>query len=554
MENHLNSIGIFPASLSNEVVSALEQFSKDEVIRRLWEHDYTLWSNTDDEIRNRLDWLHLPETMGPKIDELNLFAENIFEGQFEHAILLGMGGSSLAPEMLQAIFDNAPGYPKLSVLDSTDPGAILKVQSSINLEKTIFLVATKSGGTVETLSLFKYFYELLRNQRDVAEPGKHFIAITDPGSQLELLGKELGFKNIFLNNPNIGGRYSALSYFGLVPAAMIGLDIKLLLSEAKKTIDDILATTSQNQNFAVVLGALLGTAANNGIDKLTFLSNTSISSFADWVEQLIAESTGKSGKGILPIVEEQFTEDLTAYGLDRMFVIHQLGEDQHLVKVAQKLKQAGFPVIHMQMTSNYQIGGLIMAWEIATALAGHLMHIHPFNQPDVEAAKSLAKNSMEQFKKSGALPDPISTPLSLETIKNFLSEIKPGDYICIQAFVTPGDETLVAFRNLQAKLRDRYKAAVTFGFGPRFLHSTGQLHKGDSGKGFFLQFVSTTKADINIPTKPGSSDSYISFEILKKAQALGDAEALRQANRKVVTFVLDEPVGDKIREISERLL
>ena len=553
MENHLNSIGIYPASLSDGLLSALEQFSADEVIRRLWEHDHTLWSSTDDEIRNRLDWLHLPDTMEPKIDEINGFAEKILESQVEHVILLGMGGSSLAPEMLQTVFRNAHGYPKLSILDSTDPAAILNIQSNINLEKTIFIVATKSGGTVETLSLFKYFYELLHNQTQIAEPGNHFIAITDPGSQLEQMGKELKFREIFLNNPNIGGRYSALSYFGLLPAAMIGIDIRLLLSEAKKMIDDIFTTTSPSPNFAVALGALLGTGANSGFDKLTFFSNNSITSFADWVEQLIAESTGKSGKGILPIVEEKFTEDLTNYGLDRMFVIHQLGDDPHLEKVAQKLEQAGFPVIHIHITTKYQLGGLFMAWEIATSLAGHLMHIHPFNQPNVEAAKSLSKNSMELFKKSGALPDPESAPLSLEVIETFLSEIKPGDYICIQAFVTPAEETLEAFRNLQANLRDRYKVAVTFGFGPRFLHSTGQLHKGDAGRGFFLQFVSTSKTDISIPTQPGSSDSYISFEILKKAQALGDAEALRQANRRVVSFILDEPVGNKIREIAERV-
>ena len=272
MRSHFNSIGITPASLDEALVSALEQFSEDQVIQRLWEHDHTLWSNTDDEIHNRLDWLHLPETMQDKMDELLTFAEQIYQSDFEHAILLGMGGSSLAPEMLQEIFGNAPGYPELIVLDSTDPGAILKAQSRINLEKTIFIVATKSGGTVETLSLFKYFYVMLRDRCGISEPGKHFIAITDPGSQLERFGRELQFREIFLNNPNIGGRYSALSFFGLVPAAMIGLDIRLLLAEAKKTAETTFAPTAPHNSFAATLGALLGIAANNGIDKLTFLS------------------------------------------------------------------------------------------------------------------------------------------------------------------------------------------------------------------------------------------------------------------------------------------
>jgi len=552
MDIDLTSIGIFPAFLNNAVLTAVEQFTKNDVIRRLWEHDHTLWSNTDNEIYNRLDWLHLPDTMQPKIDQLQTFAEQISESQFDHAILLGMGGSSLAPEMFQEIFGHSPGYPKLIVLDSTDPGAILKIQSRISLEKTLFIVATKSGGTVETLSLFKYFYLLLQKHSKDTEPGKHFIAITDPGSKLEQLGKDLQFREIFLNNPNIGGRYSALSYFGLVPAATIGIDIKLLLSEAKQTSDKIFSSSTPYKSFAVSLGAILGVAAQKGIDKLTFFSNDSINSFSDWIEQLIAESTGKSGKGILPVVQEKYPDDLSAYGPDRIFMLQQLGENENLEKMRRELQTAGFPLIHISLKDKYQIGGFLLVWEVATALAGNLMQIHPFNQPNVESAKSLAKNSMEIFKINGTLPDPISEPLTTGTIDSFLSEIKAGDYICIQAFVTPTIETVKAFRNLQAKLRNKYKTAVTFGFGPRFLHSTGQLHKGDSGNGFFLQFISTNKSDINIPTQPGSSDSYISFDILKKAQALGDAEALRQAKRRVITFDLNEPVDDKIREITER--
>lgn len=554
MEIPDKSFGIYPAALNRALKAALEQFDRGDVIRRLWEHDHTLWSESKNEIDNRLDWLHLADTMEPKISELQKFANEISINQFEDAILLGMGGSSLAPEVFQATFGNAPGYPKLTILDTTDPNAILNVQSGLHLDKTIFIVATKSGGTVETLSLFKYFYNTLQNHPGIKEPGTHFIAITDPGSKLEQMGIELGFRKIFLNNPNIGGRYSALSYFGLVPAALIGMDIGALLADARDCARDIFTSNSPNNHFAIILGALLGVAAQQGIDKLTFFSDESITGFSEWVEQLVAESTGKSGQGILPVVQEKFTADLSVYGRDRIFVIQQLEENKENNQIIQMLRADGFPVIDLALKDKTQLGGLFLSWEVATVLAGHIMQIHPFDQPNVESAKLLANQSMKLFRESGALPKLNSSPLSIETLDSFLSKIQPGNYISIQAFVTPTPETQDAFRDLQRTLRDIYKVAVTFGFGPRFLHSTGQLHKGDAGNGFFLQFVSNSETDLKIPTQPGFADAFIDFETLKKAQALGDAEALLQAKRRLITFVLNEPFDNQIREITEKSL
>ena len=553
MTKHFNSLGIFPSSLEHELVHALEDFSKNDVLRRLWEHDYTLWSDSGNEIENRLGWLHLHETMLQKLPQIDMFVQQIQNRNFERVILLGMGGSILAPDVFQKIFGNKKGYPELMILDSTDPGAILNIESILNLEKTLFIVATKSGGTVETLSLFKYFYTLLSNQIGVENVGSHFVAITDPGSKLELLGKKLHFREIFSNDPNIGGRYSALSFFGLVPAALIGIDTQRLLEEAKRGALDNNAYKKPQNSLAAVLGCFLGVAAQKGKDKLTLISDEAISSFSDWIEQLVAESTGKSGRGILPVVGEEIAEDLSFYGLDRIFIFHQFNETKRLDDLAKKLQKVGHPVVQFRIENKYQLGGLMLTWEIATSLAGHIMNIHPFNQPNVESAKILANQSVQSFKEKGQLPDTSASSLTLTTINDFFSDVQKGDYINIQAYVTPTLQSEKAFRVLQAILRNKYKVAVTFGFGPRFLHSTGQLHKGDAGRGFFLQFVSTTFKDLDIPTQAGTSESFISFDILKKAQALGDAKALIQANRRLVTFSLQEPINQTIIDLASRI-
>ncbi|MEJ2484765.1 MAG: hypothetical protein P8Y68_03420 [Anaerolineales bacterium] len=554
MKNDIDFFSFLPGSLEQEFSKAMEHLEKEDALNRLWQHDYTLWSNKKDEIVNRLGWLNLHNSMQPKLNEIEEIAHQLQEERFEHAILLGMGGSSLAPEMFSKIFKEQPRFLDLKVLDSTDPGAVKNIHKGLELEKTIFLVSSKSGGTVETLSFFKYFYNLLGNQLGEESTGRYFIAITDPGSPLEKLGYKLNFRKVFLNDPNIGGRYSALSFFGLVPAGLVGIDIKSLLEQARIAAENNQSDSKTQASIAAMLGGLIGIGALNGKDKLTFISDGTISSFSDWIEQLIAESSGKSGTGIVPVVGEQLAADISAYGPDRLFVILSFGDANKFEVISEKLKSAGHPVVHFRISNKYQIGRLILIWEIATALAGHIMNIHPFNQPNVEAAKELARETVKSYQETGQLPDQSNQKLTPEAIERFLSEINPGDYIAIQAFVNPTDQVSKAFREFQTVLRDKYKTAVTFGFGPRFLHSTGQLHKGDSGNGLFLQFISESDIKLNIPRQAGSQDSFITFDVLKRAQAIGDARALRNVGRRLISFYLNEPITDQIREISTRII
>ncbi len=539
-----------PGKLTGIFEKTSEELNNISFAKRLWEHDYTLWSNQPDEITNRLDWLELYQTMPDHICDINSFTDIAKSDGFGQALLMGMGGSSLAPEVFSKTFGTKPGFLDLYVLDSTDPDAIHYYQEKLDLERTLFIISTKSGGTVETLSFFKYFYTLLAGRLGVKEAGMHFVAITDPGSNLEKIAKDLGFRATFLNTPNLGGRYSALSLVGLVPAALQGIGISLLLENAGEAAEENKPDSAQP---AIALGALLGAAQTQGVDKLTFISSPALASFSDWVEQLIAESTGKSGKGILPVVGEAFSEDLSVYGEDRIFVITYLRGDEKLQQIAAQLKEAGFPVIEIVLSSVYCLGNLMLSWEIATAVAGHVINIHPFNQPNVESAKILARQSLQKYQETGELPPYEASDLTLTNLHTFLSQGKPGDYVTLQAYVNPSPSTEQAFRKLQQKIRDEYKLATTFGFGPRFLHSTGQLHKGDQGNGLFVQFISHPQNDLNIPEKPGSTEKYISFATLKKAQAIGDAKALTESGRRVISFDVDQNLTSQILEIAETL-
>lgn len=551
MNNQFKSVSLNPQSLENDLSQTLTALQDNMVLKRLWAHDHTLWSDRGDEIENRLGWLHLHETMTQLIPEIEKVVEQLRNEKFERAILLGMGGSSLAPEMFYKVFGKQPGYLEITILDSTDPGAIQNIERNLGLESTIFIVSTKSGGTVETLSFFKYFYNLVSAKVETAVAGNHFIAITDPGSSLEQLGNDLNFRHIFLNHPDIGGRYSALSYFGLFPAALTGIDIKRLVTEAGKAALENSSVAKPASSFAANLGAFLGVGVKNQFDKLTFISETPLSSFSDWLEQLIAESTGKSGTGIIPVIGEPIPADFKKYSPDRIFVLHHFDGSQKFEILSSQLQSAGFPVIQIKLNNSYQIGGLILTWEIATVIAGHIIEIHPFNQPNVESAKIIARESLQAYQETGKLPAHNIKSFTANELLMFLSETQPGDYISIQAFVEPTNRAEDTFRELQGILRDKFGVAVTFGFGPRFLHSTGQLHKGDAGRGRFLQFVSDSELDIDIPTLAGSSDSFISFNVLKKAQAIGDAKALMHSGRKVISFSLKEPVENQIQGISE---
>ena len=543
---------IYPGKLQSSLDKAIEDISTSNVIDRLWKHDHTLWADTPEEITNRLDWLSLPESMPEAVKEITAYVDQAVAEGYQTALLLGMGGSSLAPDVFRRVFASSQGYLDLIVLDTTDASTIFKVAQDLDLSHTLFIVSTKSGGTVETLSLFKYFYNLTMQKLGKDEVGQHFTAITDPGSRLEKLATELDFRKIFLNTPNIGGRYSALSHFGMVPAALIGINITKFLAEAADMAIKT-KTSPTGKNLGLDIGALMGAGSKENIDKITFISGQNIASLEDWVEQLIAESTGKSGKGILPIAGEALADDLTKYSFDRIFVITSIGTNSKLAHTADELTKHGHPVIQIELEDKYQLSSLMFAWEAATAIAGQIIGIHPFNQPNVEAAKKLATKSIETYKTTGTLPASETAPLSTALLEKFLSPVTPGDYIAIQAFVPALPEIEAVFRMLQSTLRDIYQVPVTFGFGPRYLHSTGQLHKGDKGKGHFIQFKAKGSKDISIPEMAGETTSFISFDILKYAQAIGDAQALTEENRPVLAIELDGHPVSQIKTLVEEL-
>jgi glucose-6-phosphate isomerase len=523
----------------------------DRIMARIWDHDHTVWQNSPEEISNRLGWLHTPHLMLDQVKDLHGFTQELLQEGFQKALLLGMGGSSLAPEVFQDIFGSTPGFLELEVLDTTDPDAIRTTASGLDLERTIFIVATKSGGTVETLSLFKYFYNLVGNQVGWENVGAQFIAITDPGSKLVDLAQKHKFRRAFLNDPDIGGRYSALSYFGLVPAAMIGMDLVHLL---EGSLTDLCSCEScdcaiDENNYAAQLGGILGVLAREGRDKLTFLISPEIDSFGTWVEQLIAESTGKAGTGILPVVGEPVADPAT-YGDDRLFIYLRLGEDQTHEKLVKALVEAGQPVVWLQLNEPYDLGGQFFLWELATAVASHLLGINPFDQPNVESAKIRAREMVAAYQENGELPQGDTGVLSKETLEDFLNQaIQPGSYLSLQAYLNPTKEIEAALQGLRMQLGKRFKIPTTLGFGPRFLHSTGQLHKGDAGRGVFLQLINTVAEDLPIPDQAGEPDSSIGFGVLKAAQALGDFQALEEAGRQVISYDLGLTPAQELQKL-----
>lgn len=512
---------------------ALVEMKKDHIIERIWAHDHTVWQLDPVEILNRLGWLDIAECMRSVIPELTDLTNDLRKVGFKQAVLLGMGGSSLAPEVFRKTFGVREDYLDLTVLDSTDPASIIDLGKSLNLAHTIFIVSTKSGGTTETLSFFKYFFnrvcELVGNDK----AGGHFIAITDPNSILVDMANRYGFRATFINDANIGGRYSALSYFGLLPAVLLGVDLENLLERSVEMAD----VCKGEENPGAWLGIVMGELAKIGRDKVTFILSPEISSFGDWVEQLIAESTGKSGKGILPVVGEPLGP-VSVYGSDRLFVNLNLGEDNSNEKFLQDLINLGHPLITLQLQDIYDLGKQFFLWEFATAVAGYRLGIHPFDQPDVEAAKILARKMITEFAQKGALPAARSAELTSTALKDFLGSAEQRAYIAIQAYVQPSVAMDEALLGLRLKLRARTQLATTVGYGPRFLHSTGQLHKGDAGKGLFIQFISQTGQDVIIPDEAGQPGGGLTFGTLKTAQALGDQQALLEAGRKVIQFNL----------------
>lgn len=533
------------------VDTALVELKQQQVMARIWAHDHTVWKPEPTEITNRLGWLHTAEDMLEHIPRLTHFVDAVRADGYTGVLLLGMGGSSLAPEVFRKTFGIKAGYLDLAVLDSTDSGAVLAHADGLNLSKTLFIVATKSGGTVETLSFFKYFYNRVAQAVGGDRAGDHFVAITDAGSKLDSLARQHGFRATFRNDPNIGGRFSALSYFGLVAAALVGVDLETLLNRALR-----MECNCESYNCPIAgdnnggrLGVMMGELAKAGRDKMTFITSPAIASFGDWVEQLIAESTGKEGKGILPIVGEPVGPP-DVYGSDRLFVHLRLeGDDTHDADV-QALEGAGHPVIRLQLNDLYDLGGQFFLWEMATAVASHRLRINPFNQPNVDAAKVLARDMVAEYKAKGMLPSVESAPLTAQALDRFLAQARPGGYVALQAYVRPTLETDAALLALRTRLRDRTQLATTAGYGPRFLHSTGQLHKGDAGNGLFIQFIGDTPRDALIPDAASAPESSITFGVLKMAQALGDRQALLNVGRRVIRFHLQGDVSAEIGRLT----
>ena len=545
---HSAALGTYQVAVDR----ALAKMEQRQVMARIWQHDQTVWRPEPTEITNRLGWLHIAEAMIEHIPRLEALASSVCEAGYDQVLLLGMGGSSLAPEVFRNTFGVKEGYLDLAVLDSTDPGAVLAHAERLDPARTLFIVATKSGGTAETLSFFKFFYNWVAEALGADAAGQHFVAITDPGSRLVDLAQHYGFRATFLNDPNIGGRYSALSYFGLVPAALLGIDVPSLLHRAMAMARGSASDVPVADNAAAWLGAILGQLAQAGRDKVTFVISDALSSFGDWVEQLIAESTGKEGKGILPVVGEPLGPP-KVYGDDRLFVHVRLQEDGALDERLESLKLAGHPVVRLSLRDAYDLGGQFFLWELAIAVAGHHLGINPFDQPNVEAAKKLARRMIAEYGVSGVLPSVQPAPLAGGAALDFLSRARPGDYVAVQAYVRPTPETDAALAALRVRLRDRFRLATTAGYGPRFLHSTGQLHKGDAGNGLFIQLTADDPRDAPIPDQAGSPGSSMSFGVLKAAQALGDRQALIDAGRRVIRFQLGDDVVGGLRQLAATL-
>lgn len=493
------------------------------VARRIWAKDPTVWAETHlPELSDRLGWLSLPSEMAPVVAELQEFAAGIQAEGFRFVVLLGMGGSSLAPEVFQATFGNAPGYPELIVLDSTHPSAVAAVDGRIDLEHTLFLVASKSGTTLETLSFFRYFWNRLVTEG--LPQGSRFVALTDPGSRLEDLAAERGFRRVFSTPPEVGGRYSALTLFGLVPAALIGVDIGRLLASAATVADACRGAGPDNPGL--ILGAVWGEAARAGRDKLTTVVSPGLAAFPNWLEQLVAESTGKDGTGIVPVAGEDLLPP-GEYSDDRLFLAYQLEGDSDHGAALEAVAAAGHPVIRITLAQPEDLGGAMFAAEMATAAAGSILGIHPFNQPDVQVAKELARAAMAGELEGGA-PIEAAAPTDATRLGAWLAALPQDAYLGLSAYVPMTVESDRLLQSLRLHLQHLTGAATTVGFGPRFLHSTGQLHKGGPGAALFLQLIDDPAEDTSVP------ETDFTFGRLIAGQAEGDYRALQDRGRRVL--------------------
>ena len=547
-----------PEDLAGALAAEVESWADELKVARLWDADSSLWTGGDED--QWLGWLRAPEDQRGQLDALAAVAPPALDGAFDDVVVLGMGGSSLCPDVLRASFGPQDGAPCLHVLDTTDPSQIGHLEQRLRLDRTLFIVSSKSGTTLESDLLLRYFFDRVVSHAAAADAGQQFVAVTDPGSSLEQLAQERRFRSVFRGTPSIGGRYSALSPFGLVPASAMGLDVGRLLDGADEMSRFCCPKAPVRENPGALLGLLLAVAARHGRDKVTLVGSPSLSSLGSWVEQLLAESTGKGGQGLIP-VDGEAIDDPDRYGPDRIFVYVRDGvaPDTDQDRAVMRLEQSGHPVVRLPVDDRYRLGAEFYRWEFATAVAGAALGLNPFDQPDVEASKVEARRLTAAFERDGALP--AETPVAAtdaggasdlqlfadvgtvdrlggsdagnaaaleRLVAAHCSSLAEGDYAAILAYVEMRADHVAALQALRHALRNATDNATCLGFGPRFLHSTGQVHKGGPNTGVFFVLTADNRADLEVPGRP------FTFGTAKAAQAQGDLEVLRSRGRRVV--------------------
>jgi glucose-6-phosphate isomerase len=558
-----------PEEYASEVEATLDEWQQGDKIRRLWARDASLWSGSDE--ADWLGWLWITEVqLGTHLGRLQRFAEEVRAERYSDILLLGMGGSSLCPEVLKMTFGKTVGFPELHVLDSTDPAQVKTFEDRVDLERTLFIVASKSGTTLEPNIFMRYFFERVRQRLGVEQAGLRFVAITDPDSKLEQIAGRSGFSHVFHGMPSIGGRYSALSNFGLVPAAAMGLDLKRLLERAAGMVRACSSETPVNENPGAILGTTLGLLAKNGRDKVTLVTSPGIWDLGAWLEQLVAESTGKEGVALIPVDGERLTEP-DFYGDDRVFVYLRLESkpDGDQDSAVRRLEEAGQPVVRIDLSDTYDIGQEFFRWEFATAVAGAILGINPFNQPDVEASKVATRALTSRYEETGSFPEesPIAEADGLKLFADernaaelreaagdaslaailgaHIGRISSRDYVALLAYVEMNEPHVEQLQAIRHQVRDSRRVATCLGFGPRFLHSTGQAYKGGPDTGVFLQITCDDAADLPVPGRK------YSFGVVKAAQAGGDFEVLAERGRRALRVHLGVDVLAGLKKLRE---
>lgn len=560
-----------PESLAAAVKTAIQEWQSGGKMQRLWQRDASLWSGDDEGAW--LGWLDIVDEQIAQPVPLRNLAKEIWSAGFKDILLLGMGGSSLCPEVLRKTYGKINGYPELHVLDSTDPAQVKAFENKIDVARTLFFVSSKSGSTLEPNIFKQYFFDLTVKTIGADKAGSHFIAVTDPGSKMQQVAEDDHFRHIFFGRPSIGGRYSALSDFGMAPAAAMGVDVKKFLDRAQEMVRACGAATPVEGNPGAVLGIILGSAAASGRDKLTLITSSDLSDVGAWLEQLVAESTGKIGKGIIPVDREELAAP-EFYGNDRVFAyIH----TEHATEIATEtkiaaLEKAGHPVVRISMADVYDLGAEFFRWEIATAVAGAIIGINAFNQPDVEASKIVTKKLTAEYEEAGSLP--AETPIledggvklftdvknaadlakvtggekSLDAyLKAHLGRIRAGDYFALLGYVQMNEEHQKSLQEMRHAVRDKKHVATCLGFGPRFLHSTGQAYKGGPNSGVFLQVTCDDAADLQVPGQK------YTFGVVKAAQARGDFQVLAERGRRALRVHLGSDVNAGLKTLAKSI-